>query len=56
MALCLALIVGFALAGHGYNHGHEYVESVSGIDLDNLSLDELDAQLQVSSSPSRLRL
>ncbi|EEU34136.1 uncharacterized protein NECHADRAFT_50037 [Fusarium vanettenii 77-13-4] len=41
-ALCLALLVGFVLAGHE----HEHVESLTGVDVGKLSLDELDAQLQ----------
>ncbi|KAJ3526634.1 hypothetical protein NM208_g11096 [Fusarium decemcellulare] len=47
-ALCLALLVGFALAGH--EHGHEHhAEGSSAVDTDKLSLDELDAQLQTCS-------
>ncbi|KAF4976332.1 hypothetical protein FZEAL_6976 [Fusarium zealandicum] len=43
-ALCLALLAGFALAGH--DHGHEHhVESLTGVDVEKLSLKELDAQL-----------
>ncbi|KAI8713142.1 hypothetical protein NCS52_01257600 [Fusarium sp. LHS14.1] len=42
-ALCLALLVGFVFAGHDH---HEHVESLTGIDVGKLSLDELDAQLQ----------
>ncbi|KAI8656584.1 hypothetical protein LRP88_11887 [Fusarium phalaenopsidis] len=47
-ALCLALLVGFVLAGHdhGHEHEHEHAESLTGVDVGKLSLDELDAQLQ----------
>jgi solute carrier family 39 (zinc transporter), member 7 len=42
-AVCLALLVGLAYAGHD----HEHVEAVSGVNTDNMSLEELDTQLQV---------
>ncbi|KAI8654860.1 hypothetical protein NCS57_01233100 [Fusarium keratoplasticum] len=49
-ALCLALLVGFVLAGHDHahehGHEHEHAESLTGVDVGKLSLDELDAQLQ----------
>lgn len=42
-AVCLALLVGLAYAGHD----HEHVETVAGVNTDNMSLEELDTQLQV---------
>lgn len=45
--LCLALLVGFVLAGHDHAHEHDHAESLTGVDVGKLSLDELDAQLQV---------
>lgn len=45
-AVCLALLVGLAYAGHGHDHHH--AETVAGVNIDNMSLEELDTQLQVS--------
>jgi hypothetical protein len=42
-AVCLALLVGFAYAGHD----HEHVGTVNNVNIDNMSLEELDTQLQV---------
>lgn len=42
-AVCLALLVGLAYAGHD----HEHVEAVNNANIDNMSLEELDTQLQV---------
>ncbi|CAJ0549120.1 Ff.00g027330.m01.CDS01 [Fusarium sp. VM40] len=41
-AVCLALLVGLAYAGHE----HEHVDTVAAAKLDSMSLEELDAQLQ----------
>jgi zinc transporter 7 len=43
-AVCLTLLVGLAYAGHGHDHNH--AEAVAGVNTDNMSLDELDTQLQ----------
>ncbi|CAG2001748.1 unnamed protein product [Fusarium graminearum] len=43
-AVCLALLVGLAYAGHGHDHHH--AETVAGVNIDNMSLEELDTQLQ----------
>ncbi|KAF5615795.1 major histocompatibility complex class I [Fusarium sp. NRRL 52700] len=41
-AVCLALLVGLAYAGHD----HEHVEAVNNVNIDSMSLEELDTQLQ----------
>ena len=50
-AVCLALLVGLAYAGHD----HEHVEAVTGVNIDNMSLEELDTQLQVRPESSPLK-